>query len=406
MLLEETERRIVHIKRDLEEHKLRAAPIKRVPFEILSNIFAICCQDGVLTAVRISAVCHRWRSTIIATPVAWVRVSNIIPSGLMSTVLGCSETRLLHVKILGICPKCLRDLLNKSCRHSTTAMEFLQPQTLQRIDCLHTPNLLISGFGTVFPTVRRLSLRIGTAGFIWVHQLTVYRFPALRSLDISEGLLSPVSLVPHLELPPLEELKFKADVAGFWVTLLRKCAKTLKRLDMQGAFLCQGATTHVVQFPILESLVIYDSVPATGTQILQAITPALTHYNYYRSTMVRNMARHEDVANVVHVRTTENFDLSAYPCLRILQIQGELNAVDIVGQLGNNPNRCPSLEIIQIQGTSWIGNANVQHCKQLLQVRNEMTGSNVKLIQDDIWHHLIPGCDDEACVSVDSTYPS
>jgi hypothetical protein len=163
--------------------------------------------------------------------------------------------------------------------------------------------------------------------------------------------------------------------------------------------------TTVIRFPILESLVIYDRVRATGNQLLQAITPTLTSYCYYRSIMGRNTARHEDVGNVVHLRTTENFDLSAYPRLRILQIQGALVSFDIFHQLGS-PNSCPTLEILQIQGSKWTDDADVQYCKQVLRLRNEKTRSNIRLIQDDVWHHPIPGCDEEACVSVHSTYPS
>jgi F-box-like len=407
ILIEETERRIGHIKRDLEEHKLRAAPIRRIPFEILSYIFAICCTGGVLSALRISAVCYRWRSTILATPEAWSRLSSSIPSRIIPTILERSGTRLLHVKLFRDCQSCRNDRLTatsqRSCR-CKKVVEFLQPNVVQRTHCLYTPEALMRRLDGTFWAVRHLNLSAWPGGVISVTPLDVSRFPALRSLDISDGLPDPDSLaLSRLALPPLEELKFKADIGGAWIMLLQKCAKTLKRFNMRGTFLRHGATTAVIEFPILESLVIYDWILSTGTQLLQATTPTLTSYSYDRYAMVQNTARHKDVANVVHLRTNEIFDISAYPRLRILQLQGYISIMDTFDQLRRNPNICPSLETIQVQSTKWIGDTALQHCKQALQLRNEKTRSDILLIQDDIWHHPIPGCDEGACVSVHST---
>jgi hypothetical protein len=410
-LLEQTERRIIDIKRDLEEHKLLAAPIRRVPFEILSYIFATCCIDGVLTAVRISVVCHRWRSTILATPVAWSRVSDRIPSEIMSIVLERSGTRLLHVKSRMLCSDCQRPLTatSKPSCHCGTLVKFLQPQILQRIECLHTSDTWMRRLNSsvnIFSTVRHLSLDGGSWASISIAPLNTTQFPALRSLDISNGALDSAAMKLPLVLPPLEELKCQADILGSWVTLLQKCAKTLKRLNIRGIFREHGATTAVVQFPILESLVIKNWTQNSGTQLLQAITPSLTCYSYDDANRITNMVHHEDVANVVHLRTTTNFDLSRYTRLRILQVEGRDGVTTIFDQLERSPNWCPSLEVIQIQGTTWIGDRDVEYCKRVLQLRNEQTKSNIQFIQDDVWHHPIPVCDGEACVSVHSAFSS
>jgi hypothetical protein len=286
-------------------------------------------------------------------------------------------------------------------------VEFLQPNVVQRIGCLSSSEALMRRLGGVFSTVRHLSLSAWPRNVISVAPLDVNRFPALRSLNISGGFPDPSSLARrHLALPPLEELILKADIGGTWITLLQKCAKTLKRLNMRGTFLRQGAATAVIEFPMLESLAIYDWVHATGTQLLQAITPALTSYSYHRSIIIPTTVHHEDVAKVAHLRTTEIFDLQAYPRLRILQIHRPLSIIATCDELTRNPNLCPYLETIQIPGTEWIDDVSVRHCKRLLHRRNEKAGSNIQLIQDDVWYHPIAGCDDGACVSVHSICPS
>lgn len=56
---------------ELEGHKAWIAPIRRLPVEILSEIFIFLSETGDLMSVTIMEVPRLWRDVILATPGVW-----------------------------------------------------------------------------------------------------------------------------------------------------------------------------------------------------------------------------------------------------------------------------------------------------------------------------------------------
>ncbi|THU88165.1 hypothetical protein K435DRAFT_680403, partial [Dendrothele bispora CBS 962.96] len=86
-VLEELRKRKSEIQRYSDERRNLLSPIRKVPIEILGEIFAASCGDNglLITTVpegKISAptlvlshVCSLWRNFVISTPSLWARMS-------------------------------------------------------------------------------------------------------------------------------------------------------------------------------------------------------------------------------------------------------------------------------------------------------------------------------------------
>ncbi|THU88163.1 hypothetical protein K435DRAFT_730149, partial [Dendrothele bispora CBS 962.96] len=86
-VLEELRRRKSEIQRYSDERRNLLSPIRKLPIEILGEIFATSCSDNGLSIAafpegRISAptlalshVCFLWRKVILSTPSLWARMS-------------------------------------------------------------------------------------------------------------------------------------------------------------------------------------------------------------------------------------------------------------------------------------------------------------------------------------------
>ena len=75
------------LQRSLDEHRSIAAPIRRIPQEILSEIFLHCLMDSsnsfnvTIAPLLLTFVCSRWRTVAIFTPRLWSSISLDVVSG-------------------------------------------------------------------------------------------------------------------------------------------------------------------------------------------------------------------------------------------------------------------------------------------------------------------------------------
>jgi hypothetical protein len=70
-LVESTKLHIAEMTKDLEERKGWIAPIRKVPTEIMVDIFLRTGEMDNLAPVSFTAVSRLWRNIILATPKAW-----------------------------------------------------------------------------------------------------------------------------------------------------------------------------------------------------------------------------------------------------------------------------------------------------------------------------------------------
>jgi hypothetical protein len=56
------------ILRDLEERRWWIAPIRKIPTEILTEVFLLASETEGLAPLKLAGVCHLWREIMFATP--------------------------------------------------------------------------------------------------------------------------------------------------------------------------------------------------------------------------------------------------------------------------------------------------------------------------------------------------
>ncbi|KIM20475.1 hypothetical protein M408DRAFT_30336, partial [Serendipita vermifera MAFF 305830] len=70
-VLEAAKLRVAALIKSLEVQRAWIAPIRRLNFDTLSRVFEFSGEDDPKTVMRISAVSHQWRATVLSTPRAW-----------------------------------------------------------------------------------------------------------------------------------------------------------------------------------------------------------------------------------------------------------------------------------------------------------------------------------------------
>jgi len=90
-------------------HKAWAAPVRRVPEDLLSMVFLECALDEWKSPLVLGAVCRRWRGVMLNTPRAWALVQITAKSPLLHPKLldlwlsRCGALR-LHISLPPLVP--------------------------------------------------------------------------------------------------------------------------------------------------------------------------------------------------------------------------------------------------------------------------------------------------------------
>ncbi|KIM25298.1 hypothetical protein M408DRAFT_74576, partial [Serendipita vermifera MAFF 305830] len=70
-IIEQAKIRIVALEKEIQAQRTLTASIRRLPFEILTEIFVCCSLVSPLIPEKITEVCRLWRQVVLATPQAW-----------------------------------------------------------------------------------------------------------------------------------------------------------------------------------------------------------------------------------------------------------------------------------------------------------------------------------------------
>jgi hypothetical protein len=199
-----TQQAIATLQRQIEERRAWIAPIRRLPYDVLSNIFLDVCQEGKWwTPLDLAEVCQVWRRSMLATPRAWSYFSlrDVQSPDMNSLYFTRSAPCPLHISL----PERLGN------RTRTTS---LIGGVTERIQCL---NIRLKEFSTLeghpFSRLERLHAvgksdvadEVSNTDFVLNPDL----FPSLRTLDVHEALDTiPWRTPPFANFVPLQELRF------------------------------------------------------------------------------------------------------------------------------------------------------------------------------------------------------
>lgn len=347
-IIEQAKLRIITLEKEIGVRRAWLAPIRKLPVEVLAEIFVHCSSHSALAPVTITEVCHLWRQVVLATPQAWCFIyfgyyrKRTDESRYLPTFFERSKSCLVHLLFSNPFP--------------LSPLTLITPH-LDRISCLSIPSFDLERISDlVFPNLTRLEITgFSEDGLL----LNKAHFPSLLHLDSRECALNPGPI--DTVYPPLQFLALFADSNREWVQVVKSCSSSLRSLIARGSFQSDDAKSMItLTFPMLtylaleEDWVIYSKVPSP---LLHVVTPRLVSYEQTAAVYPPwSFDLHGDVKRVLHLLTDHIFELANYSSLRSLQLQvswyrGETftSKLDkLMKDLRKDPSVCPALESIEI----------------------------------------------------------
>jgi F-box-like len=407
--IDEAKLRVLTLQKDLEERRAWLAPIRKLPVEILSEIFIFLSEMEHLAPVTIMEVCHLWHAIVLSTPRAWSliyasekRHASYLES-YVSTFLGRSRPCLLHISIpYGV----NGDEDSDESEEDASIYPVLHLMAhLSRIQCLSIPSSKLAMLRQAnMPNLTRLRI-LGTRRGEAIEPFFINRsqFPRLQSVN---SIFSPLAKsLPFTSFPPLQHLAIRMDANFAWLEVGRICANTLKSLKLIFYERIQLAHTPTIVFPKMESLAIkfFSGDGRDAPWTLQMVTPALTSYE---EVSIGGSARgnvHGDVKNVTTLQFNRVHELSNYVNLRVYRLVqpsgSEELARQLAQQLDQYPNMCPALQMVLFHAPDLVKGDSSESIRNRIieKIKNARPGVEV-VIKNQLGP--IPGSMEESSVGI------
>lgn len=371
-IIEQAKVRINALKKEIQMRHAWIAPVRKLPTEILAEIFVYCSSLSRLAPVTIGQVCRFWRQVVLATPQAWCLIflrpemKDKDEFGYLPLFFARSKPYLVHIWTF-------KDPENDY--DGFFDQIYFRPSTfmmahLDRISCLTVDNLEVKRIlEVVFPNLIRLEITESTGDAFPLNRVC---FPSLLYLDCHKCTLDPGP--GGTEYPPLQYLSFRADPYRRWVQIVNSCSSSLRAFAARRGFANSDVTLPVrFVFPVLTYLSLENWPDSNELSfMLRAITPKLVSYEEINPSRF-SVSLHDDVKHVLHLRTNNTSQLANYSSLRFLQLsvlfshdrdllqlyhlffrdQDLVLMVDnLVKPLREDPTICPALEAIEVFTTS------------------------------------------------------
>lgn len=401
---------IVRTSREPTVAESQTSPIQRVPFEILSEIFTICSKRELLSPTKIASVCHLWRETIFATPLAWTRICSAtveerkVSHEKYRRFLELSNPHLLfsdmdHVLV----QECRLFDQSPSAAHQMCAcLKIRQPFSYSdRLRCLSIESSwLANEYPTlIFPNLEHLTFRTARP----TRKIDMSRFPKLWHLRIpsNPGSITLLDFSNPCH-PQLRYLESRVVYYDFWLPVVNQFVGSLRTLSLSGHFVTGLKSKRKVECPQLQVLIIRDNELFPSEDILLELSVPRLIYLHYRSReryLPPNLIR--DHKGLVQIRTNMAPKLRDYPSLRILQTEGPtcMPLLDIAAQLESESSLCPNLRKIEAK-LDEIPDTLIDNVQGRIRNRNEKTGSDIMLVVCKKWLTSAPidlqECEDDA----------
>ncbi|KIM26583.1 hypothetical protein M408DRAFT_312592 [Serendipita vermifera MAFF 305830] len=351
--LEEVE--VDTLTREIETRRAWLAPIRRLPVEILSDIFLFCRDLDPFSPLTISKVNRMWRQVILSTLHAWSTIhvnaerpyQHVVKC--MSTYIERSNPCFLHVFL----PERYR------CYDPYRSLEDLERLGLSQASRLQSLSISAVPLGTFSPATFPNLTRLFLGGIMEIDiPLSLFdssRFPQLRILVLAGEVLvvaGPCAST-NITFPRLQFLGInECEQDSSWITLVQQCSTTLQGLSVYYMDVGRVFPETTIYFPKLEYLMIwpYPDEPL-HSRFIDAVTPSLRSYVEIDSGNPTRFTKRTNFKTVIYLRMRDIPSLEECPSLHTLQILFEWPSRStcslLVQQLEHHRDACPSLSHIE-----------------------------------------------------------
>jgi hypothetical protein len=373
------------LQKSIAERKAWIAPIRKLPHDVLSQIFVEVSMDNWKAPLILQSVSRWWRDVVVGTPRAWT----FIPlfecdvesrSDLVSIFIERGRNVALH--------------LFAANHHCFPQMKMLA----SRIECMY----LHMAFNSMkyfipdeydFTRLERLYLRADTwslslSDLMFPSAWDMMQFPNPKSLELAVCGPLLLAIMASPEFPSIRWLKVECEDPSLLAEILPKCAKSLESIDLSyGAFPSTFPDIMpTIHLPCLRYMRLEDTASETERHwCINGLTPNLEAYS-----VVGNQRTIEhftlDLCNVTLLSVIRAPDLSLYPRIITLYIGGRDKVLlEVINSLWRSPQSSPDLAVIEYE--TYLPIRTLEEAKTSLLALAEATGRWVKLEQVD-WRML------------------
>ena len=368
--------RVEEIKKELFKRNAWIAPIRYLPFDVLSLIFEFCGKDDCKTPLVISEVSRHWRETVLATPRAWafLRLSDF-----------GKENQMIHRFFArsGHCP--LHIYLPSSMDQPTQTL----PSVEKRLKCLSIHAVGSHVEGRVFPILDRLTLRGYHETPTEISHFNSIQFPSLSHLKCEGYLTNSIGDsfgITKWAFPPLQTLSLQMTDDLAWLSLLTGVKNTLVSLRLY-PIKYRTIPNPQITLPALKCLDIQFWLTTPPFWTLELVTPVLENYLEFVNRWPEEPLYHRDTQNVKKMMSDSRPNLSFFPLLEALQLTDEAHVYTVFAQLASNEFLSPNLQEVELATLKT--HLTEQLSMDLLKL-NQRRRVPVKLIISSRWVREIP----------------
>ena len=306
---------LVHtLAKELEALKAWAAPIRRLPFDILSLLFVEASEQDWEAPLALEQVCASWRACLLHTPRAWVNIelSHRFSPGVMEKYLTRSRQCPIHLHVEAVSHSYALPLSRLTSRHASRICSL-------EIDAATTPRRKWH-----VSTLKRLHIA-GEASGRLLFKALVWESPTLEFLSVGQ-----VDILPSYRnklrqyFANLQHLVIRDAEGVDWVMIVEECASTLQVLELTFFEPSLSRVRQQLHFPLLHRLVIDSYSNQWWLWPFDAVTPKLLSYSEFHSYARRDSsilpAYHRNTESVVHLHTNRVPNFAQYPNLHCLHL--------------------------------------------------------------------------------------
>jgi hypothetical protein len=366
--------KIETLRKSVAERKAWIAPIRKLPHDVLSQIFVEVSMDEWKAPLTLQGVCRWWRDVVVGSPRAWT----FIP------LSRCDYEGLFELVSLFI----------ERGRHATLHLfsggRGFRPKLkilAHRIECLsldiqHNPAPFVPG-GYDFTRLERLELLGWHAefeGLFGESKPDMMCFPHLKCLELqgSDPLIRAIAASPGF--PSIRHLKVRCGDPSPLTDILMKCAQSVESINLTWNQPSSSSSnpTQTIHFPFLRYIRLGDKMRIRGSPwYFEGSTPNLEAYLDQGGWSTIDTFKF-DTSNVIFLQVLRAPNLSRFPRLVTIRMLGLfLEIMKAVDFLRAHPRCSPDLALIEHHER--ISDIGLVKAKAALLAHAQETGVQVRL---------------------------
>ncbi|KIM22126.1 hypothetical protein M408DRAFT_29000 [Serendipita vermifera MAFF 305830] len=242
------ERVVTDLKRAILERQAYIAPIRTLPYDVISDIFLDLCHENWRAPLVLQGVCRTWRTILFNTPLAWSFIPHEKYQG------GCSDLVCAYLDRSG----------NAALRAADTTSD---PQGIGKLNntseivrCIRGDQIFVHQVLSLpgkFSNLERIiitSFCISGQGNV-ISQWDMGMLPKLQCLHVYSQDQCLSAIATSVEFPPLNELVVICDDPTPVDAILKGCSQSIQYVDVRyNGSLVEGSESGSQTFPMLRFL--------------------------------------------------------------------------------------------------------------------------------------------------------